>query len=716
MVAVAVVCAVFILGAGLARHAGVGPWWSDLWWVGVSAVAAVAALRAARLATLSRMRQAWRWIAAACGVWCGGAIWWAVAELGLGQVTPFPSIGDALFLALVPFMVAAGWQLRRVHGVHRYPLGLTADVGMMSAGALLPTIVMLQDAMRRTHEHGPFVAIAVVYTVTSTATFMILLLWTLGAGAAARGSALAWLTAASAALALANLLYAYQLLTHDYLSGGAVDVLWVLPFACVAAAALTTRGHAVESERPALPSRVDAFAPAGIVSVCIVLALLFAEPWHTTTRVLVLLASLAMSVFIGVRALASLRIERALAAEAARRRDHERALDAQLATIAQHHAISTLASSIAHDFNNLLQAMTGQLALARRRAGRGDDPLGAIDDADRALARASELSARLLELGRRGRSGGATTPSVTDAHAHAERAAASVRPLLGDRGDIAVAPAPPAPAWVRVASNDLDVALLNLLLNARDAVTVRGGHIDVRVTIVGDRVRVEVVDDGPGMPAELRARAAEPYVTTKPPGQGAGLGLTYVSSFASRHDGALRLDAAPTGGTLATLELPLADGMTATQPATAPAAPPIAGRQLPAAGRQPRRRSGAGGGARARRARRHPRADGRRGGGGGGLGRTARGRRLRRGQLRSRRQPVAAPARPQRRVRARAHRLRDRDPGRGPRARQARHRARRGRAAGGPAPRGGLMRAPTATLARRGRRRRASPSRRRRRR
>ncbi len=554
-------CAVFVIGAWFARlHGTAGAWWSDIWWVATSGAAGVACWRASRRVVTPSIKAAWRWFALACGAWFVGAVWWATAELLLGVATPFPTGADAFFMVFNPLLVTGAWHLRRVDRPRGLSLALAADVGMMSAAALLPTVLMLRDATARTSGDAPYVAVAIGYTVLASAAFLVTLLWTLGAGRAGRHGPLPWLTIAVAALALADFVYAYQLLTGVYLTGGLVDVLWVVPFVSIAFAAHATvaePGRTID-DAATRPSRVDAVAPSVIVCVCLALAGVFAADAEPVTRIVTMASGVTIMTFIGLRALASWRLEQAYHEEAERRRAAGRALDAQLATLAQHNAIATLASGISHDFNNLLQAMTGQLALARRRAGRGEDPQSALDDAERALGRASELSARLLALGRRD----ADEPMVLDGEALVTRVAASVRSVVPTGVTVEVHAEPDV--RVMVGRAEFEVALLNLGLNARDALVGRRGTIGFTVERAGAIARFVVDDDGVGMTAEVAARAAEPYFTTKAPGRGAGLGLTFVSSLASRSRGQLRLVARASGGTRAVLELPVAAADAAT--------------------------------------------------------------------------------------------------------------------------------------------------------
>ena len=227
-------------------------------------------------------------------------------------------------------------------------------------------------------------------------------------------------------------------------------------------------------------------------------------------------------------------------------------------------AIGQLTGGIAHDFNNLLTPIVGCFDLLQRKYR--DDPLagrliaGALQSAERARL----LVQRLLAFARR---------------QHLEARAVDLEQLvkgmldligrsLGPRIEVRVAMAEGLPA-ARVDPNQLEVALLNLAVNARDAMP-DGGTISIsaRTAEVADEVQglkpgryvcLSVADQGIGMPPETLARAVEPFFTTKAIGKGTGLGLSMVHGLAAQSGGQLTLESAPGEGTIATLWLPATD-------------------------------------------------------------------------------------------------------------------------------------------------------------
>jgi len=222
-------------------------------------------------------------------------------------------------------------------------------------------------------------------------------------------------------------------------------------------------------------------------------------------------------------------------------------------------ALGRLTGGIAHEFNNLLQTLTTALQLAALTANQ-PKVLNLIDTCKRTVSRATALTTRLGAFGR-----------VQDARLvtvdPAEQVRGSVQLLRGvlrqgTRMDVACADE----AWpVTIDPVQFDLALLNLAINARDAMP-DGGCLGIEVTNCtldataertgGDYVRVRVADSGVGMPPEVLARALDPFFTTKPPGQGSGLGLPQAYAFATQSRGWLTLASTVGAGTTIDIFLP----------------------------------------------------------------------------------------------------------------------------------------------------------------
>ncbi len=255
----------------------------------------------------------------------------------------------------------------------------------------------------------------------------------------------------------------------------------------------------------------------------------------------------------------------------------------QLAHSQRLEAVGQLTGGIAHDFNNLLTVVSGNLQLME--AGLADHPeLGEIiESALRAVDRGAALTRKLLAFARRQRlmpREVATPQLLADLRQMLQR-------TLGERISISVECGDDVPA-VFADPGELDAALLNLALNARDAMP-RGGELRIsaeRSVYAGDGeldpgtyVVFHVADTGAGMPPEVLARALEPFFTTKEAGKGNGLGLSMVYGFVKQSGGRVAIESAPGVGTRVDLHLPARAPNPAPQRVAAGAAPVHEGRE-----------------------------------------------------------------------------------------------------------------------------------------
>jgi len=250
-------------------------------------------------------------------------------------------------------------------------------------------------------------------------------------------------------------------------------------------------------------------------------------------------------------------------------RDALRASEARVWQAQKLDALGTLASGMAHDFNNLLAVVLGyaEVGLAAGPGGLAERALTEIGVAGR---RARELVGRLLSFARR-----ADAPPPADGHAASvAEAADQTRSFLAATQTpgvvLASAVAPDLPL-VAVEAGALQQAMLNLVLNALHAMRAGGGtltigadRLDAAVPFdagshelpAGEYVRVRVSDTGCGIPLDLLDRVVEPFFTTKPYGEGTGLGLSVVHGIVSAASGAIRITSVPDAGTTVELTLP----------------------------------------------------------------------------------------------------------------------------------------------------------------
>lgn len=243
-------------------------------------------------------------------------------------------------------------------------------------------------------------------------------------------------------------------------------------------------------------------------------------------------------------------------------------------------AVGQLTGGLAHDFNNLLAVIIGSLELVEPDAR--DAPR--LSRALKAAERGALLTQRLLAFSRKQ----ALHPQAAAMAPLLENLSELMRHSLPATLSLEIEAQSPAwPAWIDV--GQLENALINLVMNARDAMAGRGGGIKIRtwnqrVTRSSgqrqDMVALEVIDHGSGMSQAVKARVFEPFFTTKATGSGSGLGLSMVYGFVRQSGGRVALESAPGQGTTVRLQLPRA--LTEVEKEVAPAVdePPPAGERL----------------------------------------------------------------------------------------------------------------------------------------
>jgi signal transduction histidine kinase len=227
-------------------------------------------------------------------------------------------------------------------------------------------------------------------------------------------------------------------------------------------------------------------------------------------------------------------------------------------------AIGQLTGGISHDFNNLLTLVIGNLSLAIGRAGEAPAILPLLQSALQAAERGGALVQRLLAFGRKQR----LDPQSIDLPRLVAGIEDLLRRTLGDRVSLVIiAETGLAPA--RVDANQLELAVLNLTINARDAMP-DGGSLRISLqnrraddgnppeVAPGEYVVFAIADAGIGMDEATLARAFEPFFTTKQIGSGSGLGLPMVQGFAAQSGGGVRIWSKVGEGTTVELWLPRA--------------------------------------------------------------------------------------------------------------------------------------------------------------
>jgi signal transduction histidine kinase len=271
-------------------------------------------------------------------------------------------------------------------------------------------------------------------------------------------------------------------------------------------------------------------------------------------------------------------IERELEQAASRR--ERRRLEDEVRQMQKIEAIGRLAGGVAHDFNNLLTAINGFADLVLERLDPADPAHGEVREIRRAGERASDLTRQLLAFGRRQ----VLAPQVLDLGALVRGMQPMLRRLIGEDVEL-VAFIADDPALVRADPGQLEQVVLNLAINARDAMPT-GGRLTIEVQPIafdgpvaerhlgleaGRYVQLAVTDTGVGMDDVTRAHVFEPFFTTKPPGQGTGLGLSTVWGIVRQSGGQVWFYSEPGVGTAFKLYFPLVSEFVA--PVAAPPAP-----------------------------------------------------------------------------------------------------------------------------------------------
>ncbi len=256
-------------------------------------------------------------------------------------------------------------------------------------------------------------------------------------------------------------------------------------------------------------------------------------------------------------------------------------LEAQLRQAQKMEAMGTLAGGIAHDFNNLLNVVSGHAELAAIRLPHGSPAQEHLQEVIAASQHATDLVRQILAFSR---------------HTQPERRAVALQNVVDEVKRLLRATLPStidfrqqtdaAPVVILADPPQIQQVLLNLCANAEYAMRERGGVLDLQLRTAdvdakfaethpplqpGPHAKLTVRDTGSGMPIEIQERIFEPFYTTKPVGEGTGLGLAVVHNIVTGHGGAMAVESAPGRGTRFDIYLPLCDA--AVHAADSPQAP-----------------------------------------------------------------------------------------------------------------------------------------------
>jgi PAS domain S-box-containing protein len=247
----------------------------------------------------------------------------------------------------------------------------------------------------------------------------------------------------------------------------------------------------------------------------------------------------------------------------------KRAAEAQFRQAQKMESIGQLTGGIAHDFNNILTVITGTIGILAEAVADQPELVSVAELIDEAAERGAQLTKQLLAFARKQ----PLQPREIDVNALVLEAAKLLRPTLGEQ--IEISPRLAQDVWPALADpNQLSTAILNLALNARDAmphggklmletlnVSLDEGYVGMNSdVVVGDYAMIAVSDTGSGIPAALLEKVFDPFFTTKEVGKGTGLGLSMVFGFVKQSGGHIKIYSEQGHGTTVKIYLPRSSG------------------------------------------------------------------------------------------------------------------------------------------------------------
>ncbi|MDN7668254.1 ATP-binding protein [Burkholderia vietnamiensis] len=382
---------------------------------------------------------------------------------------------------------------------------------------------------------------------------------------------------------------------HPYLLGKPVELGWpeVADFnrnvmnTCLAGGTLSYRDKELVLLRHGRPEDVwmdlhyspladDDGAPGGVLAVVI----------ETTERVLATRQRAHAEAALQASNDALRRLTETLEQRVADAIAERAAIEEQLRHAQKMEAIGSLTGGIAHDFNNVLQVISGNLQVLAVELGERASAQPRIESANNAVRRGAQLASHLLAFARRQ----PLSPTVLNPRKLIDGMSEMLHRALGETVRVVAALAPDV-GNVLADRHQLENALLNLAINARDAMrgdgtlTIAAYNDTTAVGALrtplppGEYVTFEITDTGSGMTPDVLERVFEPFFTTKPDGEGTGLGLSMVFGFVKQSGGHTAIDSAPGQGTTVRLTFPRCHDAFAEEPACAPRPDPVRGRE-----------------------------------------------------------------------------------------------------------------------------------------
>jgi signal transduction histidine kinase len=546
---------------------------SDLAYLPMTLLGALACFRIGRHPHADPLtRRAWAFLGLACLANFIGDLLWFHYEIIL-QANPFPSWADAAYLAFYPLAMIGLLSFPYSPASRADQQRLYLDSAIVVVGSWMVIWYFVLGPSVESFSLTVESALAAAYPLADLPIVYGLMVYLFRHPKAARQSGFEFLLGGMLFFVVADILYGIQGLNGTYVSGGWLDILWLVAYVLFVFAALEQFSNLQsQGERFAVarPLRYLWLAPYIVLIMSYALVVwAFAGSTEINAAIRGLLGgALALTALTSLRQVLDLQENRRLSAEALTRLRQLEEAGAAL-NRAQHLAsLGTLAAGVAHEINNPLSAIIASAHALKRRV----------------LAGQWDKEAHLVGLGRIERSAWHGTKIaqslVTYAHGiELSLARTTAHRLITGAMDLARLP-PDAEVEVRVHiapdapeiicdPDQIAQVLANLLTNARDAITPPGL---IELAAAGGPhggLILTVSDTGMGMSPETLARAFDPFYTTKPVGEGTGLGLSICRGIAQAHDGHIEIESHIGKGTRVTITLP-------PEPRPAPVpAPPI---------------------------------------------------------------------------------------------------------------------------------------------
>jgi signal transduction histidine kinase len=575
---------VYCIAIGLANDEA-AMWINDIAWTLASAAAAIACFRAARLMAGAR-RRAWLLLATGCVSWFIGQLHWNYSQLVLGEVVPFPSIGQIFYSAFAVFSVAS--VVTTLPDSHRrapFTFKQLGNIGLVLCCLVVTVVLGILEPAMQANVPAFYLWIAFAHTVLVAATFLVTLyaLWTFQWGAGWLSMLL--LTTGACVYAVSNLIYAHSLLTRRYLPDDLINISWLVMFGLVAAAAGEQRRIGLGVARGATRTHVrerwlEAVVPALLIIIMVVVAV--SSTTTMTPRVIAWTAGLFLlfAVILGLREAWIQKEAQRLTAQLVATNEQLQAANAELRlSEARYRELNTALEQRVAERTGQLRAAYDELeGFSYAVAHDLKAPLRAINGFAHLLE--AELSSQLTPPSRdhlgRIRNGALRMATLIDdllAYSHIDRRElqtsvvalpALVESVIGcyadeiQRRNVTVN-AHVEQLMLRIDSDGVALALRNLFENALKYTRHReAARIDVQGLRNGAGVRLSFTDNGIGFDMEYHDHIFKIFQRLHRDDQypGTGIGLALVRKAIERMGGRVWAESRPGEGATFHVDLP----------------------------------------------------------------------------------------------------------------------------------------------------------------